>query len=74
MASSIFVAPFVQGQGAQLTFDQIAPDGIQRDGDGWSVIGHVPQAGTCLVRVWASEAALDALAEDPDYLFVEEAL
>jgi hypothetical protein len=71
MASAIFIVPFVEGVGAQLSMGQIAPNGPQ-EGDGWSLIGQVPQAPTCMVRIWASEAVLDELAENPDYLFVED--
>lgn len=42
------------------------------EGYGWSMISHVPQADTCLVRLWASDATLDALAENSDFLFVED--
>lgn len=69
MASAIFVVPFIEGQGAQLNMSQLEP---VQEGDGWAMIGHVPQATTCLVRIWASDATLDSLDENPDYLFVED--
>lgn len=71
MASAIFIVPFVEGVGAQLSMEQIAPDGAQ-EGDGWRLRHLTDQAPTCMVRIWASEAALDALVENPDYLFVED--
>ncbi len=69
MASAIFIVPFVDGQGAQLSMEQLQP---VQEGDGWSLIGQVPQAPTCVVRVWANDTILDALAANPDYLFVED--
>jgi hypothetical protein len=31
----------------------------------------VPNGATCMVRVWASEEQIDALATDSNYLLVE---
>lgn len=39
---------------------------------GFSCIGHVPQAKTCLVQIESSEEMIDKLAEMDDYLFVED--
>lgn len=71
MASAIFLVPFVEGQGPALDMATLTADETV-EGYGWSVIGHVPQATTCLVRLWASDATLDTLAESPDYLLVED--
>lgn len=67
MTSAIFVVPFRVGVGPT-----IAVDPGKTDGYGYSVIGQVPQAPTCLVRVWSDDATLDALAADPDTLYVED--
>lgn len=38
---------------------------------GWSVVGHIPQTSTALVRLESSQAQLDAIAADGRWLFVE---
>ena len=77
MASAIFVAPFQVGLGPVLP--PMQAEGVVQicytdvKGvlcGGYSCIGHVPQAPTCLVRVWSDEAGLDALAALPDMLYV----
>ncbi len=71
MAKAIFVAPFIESQGPDLDIDQLVGN-PPTDGYGWSCIGHVPQAPTCLVLVSSSEDMLDALADDEAYLFIED--
>ena len=71
MASAIFIVPFVTGKGPDLDMETITADGVV-EGYGWSCIGQIPQVPTCAVRIWASEATLDTLAENPNYLFVED--
>ena len=39
---------------------------------GWSCLGQVPNAPTCLVRVRSSEATITAMKADPRYLWVED--
>lgn len=68
MASAIFVVP-ISDNGPVLDMATIQ-DGTE--GYGFSVIGHIPQAGTSLVRIWASDAVLDAMAADDNYLFIED--
>ena len=68
MASAIFIVPVVNNN-PSLPVDDIF-DGTEVHG--WSCIGQVPQGETCLVRVWASEGTLDAMAADDAYLFVED--
>ncbi len=67
MASAIFVVPFQIGLGPVIPLDLGLVDGY-----GFSVVGHVPAASTCLTRAWSDEATLDALAALPDVLFVED--
>ena len=68
MPSAIFIVPSTE---AGPTLDlELIQDGTP--GYGYSVIGQVPQAGTCLVRVWASEEALDTLTASEDVEFVED--
>lgn len=69
MASAIFIVPLGEG-GPQLDNELIFDDGTE--GYGYSVIGQIPQASTCMVRVWSSDAVLTALAADDDYAFVED--
>lgn len=71
MAKAIFVVPFTEGAGPDLDIDQLVGN-PPVDGYGWSCIGQIPQAPTCLVLVSSSEEVLDALAEDEAYLFVED--
>ncbi|MFA6305705.1 MAG: hypothetical protein WC651_03175 [Candidatus Gracilibacteria bacterium] len=78
MSSAIFVVPWApggpqlppmeSGDGYQLHYTDAG--GVLRGG--YSCIGHVPQATTCLVRVYASSDVLDMMAADPAYLFVED--
>lgn len=70
MASAIFIAP-ITDSGPQFDMEQLLTE-TPVDGYGYSVIGQVPQAGTCLVRVWSSDAVLDALAADGNCEFVED--
>ena len=70
MASAIFICPMSDG-GPTLDMEQLLTE-TPVDGYGYSVIGQVPQAGTCLVRVWSTDAVLDALAADGNYEFVED--
>lgn len=61
LTSAIFIAPVVDGGPLVVNTESYA------------YIGPVPlPAPTCLVRVWADDATLDALAEQPDVLFVED--
>ncbi len=77
MSKGIFVVPFPpesslppmhdpQG-GVQLHYTE---GGVLKGG--YSCIGQVPQAPTCLVLVDASSAAIAAMQADAQYLFVEE--
>lgn len=70
MASAIFIVPVVNAN-PDLTPDQLLHDdgGILRGG--YSCVGQVPAEPTCMVRVWCSDAQLDALAADDRYLLVE---
>ncbi|HMR01765.1 MAG TPA: hypothetical protein PKA43_00175 [Candidatus Competibacter phosphatis] len=70
MAKAIFVCPFTEG-GPDLDIAQLVGN-PPTDGYGWSCIGQIPQAPTCLVLVSSSEEVLDALAADEAYLFVED--
>lgn len=38
---------------------------------GWSVVGHIPQTATALVRLESSQSQLDAIAADGRWLWVE---
>ena len=70
MAKAIFVVPFVDNNPAidiSLVLGISPPDGY-----GYSCIGHVPQAPTCLVLIVSSDEVLDTLSENPDYLFIED--
>lgn len=69
MASAIFIVPMTDS-GPTLDMELISDDGS--GGYGFSVIGQVPQASTCLVRIWSSDAVLDALATDEHIEFVED--
>lgn len=77
MAKAIFVTAFppetslppmqARAGGVQLHFTE---NGVLKGG--YSCLGYVPQAPTCLVLVEASPAAIAAMQVDPAYLFVEE--
>ncbi len=67
MTSAIFCVPFQVGLGPVISLALGTADGC-----GYSVIGQVPNAPTCLVRVWSDDATLDALAALPDVLFMED--
>lgn len=68
MASAIFVVP-IENSGPVLPLELIQ-DGTL--GYGFSAIGQIPVTGSCLVRVWASDAELDIMAADDTFLFVED--
>lgn len=67
---AIFVVP-IANSNADLDITQLV--GIPPiDGYGFSLIGQVPQVGTCLCLISSSEATLNALDADPKYLFVKD--
>lgn len=70
MASAIFIVPLVAG-GPSLDLHRLITED-PREIYGYSVVGQIPSANTCLVRVWSSDTILDQLALDPDLLFVED--
>lgn len=72
MARAIFVVPIVNSN-ADLNIAQLVGD-PPVDGYGFSLIGQVPQVGTCLCLISSSETILDALDADPKYLFVEDVI
>lgn len=71
MASAIFVVPILNSS-PDLPMDQLYYDNAGELAGGYSCIGQTPSATTCLVRVYSSEEKLDTLAENPNYLFVED--
>jgi hypothetical protein len=70
MASAIIVAPVVNAN-PDLSLEQLQYDDNGVWTGGWSCLGQVPTEGTCMVRVWCSDAQLDTLAADARYLVVE---
>lgn len=68
---AIFIVPIVNGS-PDLAMEQLYYDNAGKLAGGYSCIGQVPNATTCLVRVYASDDQLDTLAEDDRYLFVED--
>lgn len=76
MPKAIFTVPFppetnLPPMGANDGYCLHYLDGAVLRG-GYSIVGHVPEAPTCLVQVEASDAVLDQMALDPTYLFVED--
>lgn len=72
MAKAIFVVPIVDSN-ANLDIALLIGD-PPVDGYGYSLVGQVPQAGSCLCLITASDTTLDALDADPKYLFVEDVI
>lgn len=70
MASAILVVPVANANPA-LQMDQLVYDDNGTLRGGWSCVGPVPTEPTCMVRVWCSDAQLDALAADPANLVIE---
>jgi len=66
MASAIFAVPVASNSPA-LT---VGPD-AEAQCLGFSCIGQVPVAATCLVRVYGTKSQLDALANDAKLMAVE---
>ena len=66
-ASNPVLPPFQSDDGYQLWYDDA---GTLRGG--YSLVGHVPQAPSCLVLVEASDAVLDLMAADARFVFMED--
>lgn len=45
---------------------------VHQEDDGFSIIGHVPQAATCIVLVTSDQATINTMIEDDAYLLIEE--
>jgi hypothetical protein len=43
-----------------------------RAGSGFSCVGHVPQAPTCIVLVDSSQATIDGMKASAKYLWIED--
>ena len=80
MPKAIFLAPVPEGTsnftlpplsdpegGIQLYYDD---NGTLRGG--YSAIGQVPQAPNALVLIHSSQATIDAMDADDDYLWIED--
>lgn len=75
---AIFRVPFQVGLGPVLP-PMSGDDGLQLHYDdkgtlrgGYSCIGYVDKGKTCLVLVEADKATIQAMAADPDYLFLKD--
>ena len=71
---AIFAVPVVNSTPKPPPFqpDETHAYGLGTEqGYGWSCLGPVPEAPTCLVRVTSSEATIDAMILDDRYLFIE---
>lgn len=75
MSSAIFVAP-VENNNPVLPSMSDPDDGSLHlshgNGHGYSCVGLVPNAPSCLVRVYSDQSTIEAMATDPNYLFVEQ--
>ncbi len=78
---AIFCAPFANGSPVlppMQAFDGGLQLGYTENSilcGGFSCVGHVPQAPTCLVWVWADEATITAMSLDTDhYIFIDEVI
>lgn len=67
MESAIFIVPVVNS-------NPVVPEEIYtgEEGSGYSCIGNVPNAPTCIVRMWTDQAVIDWMAAGDDYLLVEQ--
>ncbi len=62
--------PAVSSTGIQLQYPRPGVPGLM-DG-GYSMVGRVPQAPTCIVQVDASAVTIAAMKADPAYLWLED--
>lgn len=87
MSRAIYAVPFSENIGPVLPpivgdGDELQLGYINEAGElcgGFSAVGNIPYPApplpppnTCLVRVWSSDAQLDALAATDDVLFIED--
>jgi hypothetical protein len=77
MRSAIFVCEIVNGSPVLPPMAMSADSGFAYalgagDGSGWVVVGNMPQAQTCLVRVTSSPATIDAMIADARFVYIED--
>lgn len=71
MTAAIFVVPLL-ASGPDVDIDQIVTD-ASVDGYGYGIVGNI-SAGqtTCVVRIDSTEEVLSTLAENSNYVFLED--
>ena len=77
MRSAVFVCEILNGSPVLQPMEMHADLGFAYalgagDGSGWVVVGNVPQAQTCLVRVTSSSAVIDAMIADARFVYIED--
>ena len=75
MKTAIFAVPIINSQPQLPPFesdDPLEPVIGRVQGHGTSLLGQVPSAPTCNVRIRSSAAGIAAMKADPRYLWIED--
>lgn len=68
---ALFIVPFPHEQSLPPMRDIQYEENGELHG-GWWVVGHVPQTNTVMVVIDTTDAMIESMNANPEYLFVED--